>query len=100
MAVLDIALEEGFEGDSVVVEVDGRRVFERDGVRTRMQIGLADTVEVPAGDGGDVDVEVRLPSRPVTGRLRVHVTDRLHVGVSVHGDAVVFRTSPTPFGYV
>ncbi|MGY1607544.1 MULTISPECIES: hypothetical protein [unclassified Geodermatophilus] len=100
MAVLSIALEEGFEGDSVVVEVDGRRVLEQEEVRTRVQIGLADTVEVPADDGVDVDVEVRLTSRPAVGRLRAHVADRLYVGVSVHGDAVVFRTSPTPFGYV
>lgn len=99
MGSLRIALEEGFEGGAVVVEVNGQPVLERDDVRTRMQVGFAERLEVPV-DEGDAAIVVRLPQRGATGRLTAHVVDRLHVGVSVRDGEVVFRTSEQPFGYV
>ena len=62
LVVLSVALEEGFEDDAVVVEVNGRKVFEQDGVSTRTQIGLAVSFEVPI-DQPDAVIEVRLPAR-------------------------------------
>ena len=99
MGSLRIALEEGFEGDAVVVEVNGHTVLERDDVRTRMQVGFAERLDVPV-DEADAAVEVRLPRRRATGRLTAHVADRVHVGVSLRNGEVVFRTSEQPFGYV
>jgi hypothetical protein len=99
MAILNVALEEGFEDDTVVVEVNGRQVFEGDAVTTRMQIGLAKSFEVPV-QGQEAVVEVRVPSRRVSGRLERPVADRLYVGVSLQDDKIVFRTSEEPFGYL
>lgn len=99
MAVLSVALEEGFEGDTVVVEVNGRRVFERDGVRTRMQVGLAESLELEVDERAAV-VEVQVPSRGARGRIERPLAERLYVGVSLEGDDVAFRTSEEPFGYV
>ena len=99
MGTLRIALEEGFQGETVVVDVNGATVLERDDVRTRMQVGFAERLEVPV-DEGDAAVEVRLPQRRAAGRLTAHVVDRLHVGVSVRDGEVAFRTSEEPFGYV
>lgn len=48
MPRLEIALEEGFEGDRVVVTVDGDVVFDEPAVRTRHQIGLAASFAVDA----------------------------------------------------
>jgi len=70
MAVLSVALEDGFEDDTVVVEVNGRQVFERDGVSTRTQIGLAESFEVTV-DEDEAVVEVRVSSRGATGRTEV-----------------------------
>ncbi len=99
MGTLRIALEEGFEGEAVVVEVNGHTVLERDDVRTRMQVGFAERLEVPV-DEGDAAVEVRLPRRGAAGRLTARVVDRLHLGVSLQNGEVVFRTSEQPFGYL
>jgi hypothetical protein len=99
LVVLSVALEEGFEDDAVVVEVNGRKVFEQDGVSTRTQIGLAVSFEVPI-DQPDAVTEVRLPARGAAGQTRCTVVDRLYVGVSVQSGDVVFRTSEEPFGYV
>lgn len=92
MAVVGVALEEGFEGDTVVVEVNGRQVFERDGVITRTQIGLAELFDV-AVDEHDAVVEVQVPARGVTGSITHPVVDRLYMGVSVQQGDIVFRTS-------
>jgi hypothetical protein len=99
MAVVSLALEEGFEGDTVIVKVNGRQVFERNGVSTRTQIGLAESFDVPV-DEHDAVVEVQVPTRGASGSITHPVGDRLHVGVSVQQGDIVFRTSEGPFGYV
>ena len=46
MAQLRIDLQEGFIDDTVEILLNGRQVFHRAGVNTRLQIGLADSVEL------------------------------------------------------
>jgi hypothetical protein len=99
VAVVRVALEEGFEDDTVIVEVNDRQVFEREGVSTRTQIGLATSFEVEVEEG-EVVVAVRATSQGATGRIRHPVAGLLHVGVSVQGGDIVFRTSEEPFGYL
>jgi hypothetical protein len=99
VVTLNVALGEGFDGDSVVVEVNGRRVFEREGVSTRTQIGLAESFEVPVDEDAAV-LEVRVISRGAAGRIEFPMGDRLHVQVSLEGNDVVFKTSEEPFGYL
>jgi hypothetical protein len=99
MAVLSVALGEGFDGDSVVVYVDGRRVLEREGVSTRTQIGLAESFEVRV-DGDAAVVDVQVPSRRAARRIEPRLADRLYLDISLEGDDVVFRTSEEPFGYL
>lgn len=48
MPDLHVALEEGFDADHVVVQVDQTIVFDEPAVSTRHQIGLAAAVDVPA----------------------------------------------------
>jgi hypothetical protein len=99
VAVLNVALEEGFTDDAVVVAVDGRTVFDRTGVRTRTQIGLAESFEVEVDEGRSV-VDVQVPARDAHGRLEVPVAATTFVGVSLQGGDVVFRSSGEPFGYL
>jgi hypothetical protein len=99
VGVLNVALEEGFEQDAVVVVVNGEQVFDSSDVSTRMQIGLADSFEVPIEEEAAI-VEVTVPSQGVTGRYETLVTDQMHVGVSLQEGEIVFRTSKEPFGYL
>ncbi|MFM9551808.1 MULTISPECIES: hypothetical protein [Streptomyces] len=83
---LTIALEEGFEGQHVVVVVDGEVVLDDPGVRTRLQIGLARSVPVrlPEGDhtiGVRVDGVERLSVRVDTGAVRWVAISRAADGV-------------------
>ncbi len=100
MAALHIALEEGFFDDTVSIRVNGHEVYGKSDVSTRMQLGLADSVETDVRTGparGEVD----LPSRGVSETIALTVSDGLHLGVSVTDDGrIVYRESTSAFGYV
>lgn len=99
MPTLNIALQEGFSGQPVVVRVDGVERFRAEDVRTRMQIGLAHAVAVEV-DSGRHAVEV-VAGDIATG-LEVEVSAQAHVGVSLarSQDRLETRVSERPFGYV
>lgn len=98
MAVLHIALEEGFSDDAVAVSVDDTEVLNRADVRTRMQLGLADTVDATVEPGRHV---VMVTARGASESVDVEVEDELFVGISLSRSGVIeHRTSDRPFGYV
>jgi len=99
MSRLTISLEEGFTGDAVVVSVNGAEVYRRDGVKTKLQIGLADQFETDVQDG-PANIEVTLPTKQISGRTGVDAGGELYVGVSVEGNEIRFRHSSHTFGYV
>lgn len=104
MSVIDVPrpsarldLREGFEDDEVVVRIDGEEVYRKSGVTTLPQIGRADGVDVPVGDG-PVTVEVDLPQRGVSGAFSVEAAG-MHIGISVSGAGIDHEVSPEPFRY-
>jgi hypothetical protein len=99
MAVLHLALEEGFEDDDVVIAVDGEEALRAEAVRTRMQTGLARAGDVPVPDGRHT---VTVQARGASASIDVDVAGELYLGVSLSrsGDAIEHRVSREPFGYV
>ena len=97
MATLNIALEEGFDNDRVIVSVNGKR-FERSGVSTKLQIGLAEQFETNVSDG-TVTIDVDLPERPLHGSYKVDANGTVFVGISAEGQTIHFRHSSQTFGY-
>jgi hypothetical protein len=82
VARLQIALQDGFDADAVVVSVDGTEVFRKDGVTTRRQIGLADTFEVDVPER-PAQLEVAVPSRGVSEAVPVDVREQPVVTLSL-----------------
>ena len=101
MTQLHIALQDGFFHDTVVVQVNGKEVFRKGDVKTRFQIGLAESfeVEVPSGDA---TVEVALPEKKRANSTIVKAGSQLmYLGVSLNERGeVTFLVSQEPFGYV
>ena len=99
MATLNIALQEGFSGQPVVVRVDGEERFRAEEVRTRMQIGLAQRVPVEVAPGRHA---IEVVAADVATSLDVDVADQAYVGVSLarSQDRLETRVSDRPFGYV
>lgn len=98
MPRLHIALQEGFAGDSVSIQVDGREVYRKDAVRTRTQIGLADSVET-THDPGSATIEIH--ARDAAATLTPTLTGDLFLAVSLSPDGrIVHRSSAQPFRYM
>lgn len=99
--VIHIALQEGFEGEIVVIRVNGNEVFHKPNVKTRLQIGIADFIEVGI-QKGSVNVEVALPLRNLSKSIVLQVSTPIYVGVSVTRDDRIVYTEPRrePFGYL
>lgn len=105
MTILRIDLQEGFGGDEVVLEVDGREIFREEGVRTDRRLGLA---VAPSGRStyyeaelpkGRHTVTVSLPRRNLSKEIQVSAADRTYLGVSVEGGEITCIVSKTPLGY-
>ncbi len=100
MAVLHIALQEGFTGDEVVIRVEGKEVFHKSNVKTRTQIGFADSVDV-AVEPGRASVEILLPARNISVSVPVALSARLYLAVSLRADnTLTCKTSNSAFGYL
>ena len=98
MPLLHVDLQEGFLGEPVAATVNGRELFRKDGVRTRTQIGLADSFEVVMPPG---PVEIALTARGTTHDISVSLSSDLYIGVSITPEgSIVHKQSAQAFGYV
>ncbi|MFD7626562.1 hypothetical protein ACFV7Q_11070 [Streptomyces sp. NPDC059851] len=99
MSVLQIALQEDFQGEHVVVSVDGTVVLDDPSVHTRRQIGLARSVEVPVRDG-QVTVDVSILGGPRESvAIDTTVTRAVLVDLGADGALAVRARGDLP-GYV
>jgi membrane-associated protease RseP (regulator of RpoE activity) len=99
MSTLCVALQDGFEGDEVVVKVNGKEVFKQDSVKTKRQIGKAASFEVKVADG-PAQVEVSLPLKDLLETIALKVSGETYLGVSVsENNKIKHKVSSEPFHY-
>ncbi|MFI7413106.1 hypothetical protein ACIBU0_30980 [Streptomyces sp. NPDC049627] len=99
MGVLRIALQDDFQGEHVVVAVDGTVVLDDPSVHTRREISLARALDVPVRDG-TVTVEVSVQGGP---RESVEIDTTVSKAVLVDLDAddgLTLRASGALPGYL
>ncbi|HZB36486.1 MAG TPA: hypothetical protein VE443_00585 [Beijerinckiaceae bacterium] len=83
MSSLHLYLAEGFANDHVVVEVDGRKVLDADGVTTKKLTGLAMQIAPVAVQGQRSRVGVRLPRKGLDAAFEVDLGKGSHVPISI-----------------
>lgn len=98
-ALLNVALQDGFEGVPVIVRVNAKEVYQRESVQTDYRISLAASFEVPL-PASPITVEVELPKQRAVETLRLTTDSTVYVGVSWLDGQLVFKSSETPFGYM
>lgn len=106
MAKLTVDIQEGFRGDSVVVKVDGKVAFSKDGVTTQLLRGPAAAFSTEVNDSGrPVKLHVIVKTRNLEGSKEYRVNEDMHVGISIEEsgsgggkEEIVFREGP--FGYL
>lgn len=100
MTLLHVALQDGFDNDTVVVWCNSEEIYRKDDVSTRLQISRADAfeVDVPAGN---VTVKVDVPSRDLSRAIPVDLSKSTYIGVSVTPEGeLMHKLQGEPFGYV
>jgi len=97
--VLTIALQDGFTDDLVVVRVNGREVCRKEGVKTKLMLGYADSFEVHVPEG-PVNVEVTLPLRDLTETIVLQASKAVYLGFYIRNERIGHRMSYEPFGYL
>jgi len=96
---LRVDLQDGFDGDEVVVRLDGARIFHGEAVRTRMQVGVAEVIETPV-EAGRHRIEIRLPGRDLAMEREISVAGATHVGVSLDSTGrLTLAVQERPFRY-
>jgi hypothetical protein len=97
MPLLHVDLQEGFIGEAVVASVNGRELFRKEGVRTRTQIGLADSFELVLPPG---PTEITLTARGKTHAISASLSTDTYIGVSLTPEgSLVHKQSAHAFGY-
>jgi hypothetical protein len=98
MPVLHIALLEGFTDDTVIIRVNGGLVFRKDAVRTMVQTGYADSVEVDVTEE-TANVEIDVQSRDLSDCIVLLSEQATYLGVSLAWDeGISWQISKVPFG--
>lgn len=100
MVLLHIALQEGFSNDSVGIQIDGQEVFQKTDIKTRNQIGFADSFDLNLPEGS-VTVSISVPTRQASETITLRLKDPIYLGISLTREGkVIYRVSREPFGYL
>jgi len=83
MPSLNLYLTDGFDNDQVVVRVDGRKVFEADGVTTRKLLGLAKQLDPVPVAGNTARLDIELPKKGLSATISADLTQGSHVPVAI-----------------
>jgi hypothetical protein len=93
-----IDLQEGFDGDTVVIQVNGREEYHEHNVTTSLLTGYAHTIsaQVPPGQ---VNIEILIPTRNISKTEFIEMPEHKYLGVSVQHNEIETIKSSVPFGY-
>jgi hypothetical protein len=99
MPALHLAYEDGFDNDTVVVQVAGREVARRDGLKSSLATALAATEEAEAPAGGGT-VQVSVPTRNLSASIEVDLARQPYLAVAVRNGRLVLRSGSEPSYYL
>jgi hypothetical protein len=79
---LKVALQDGFDGDSVLIRVDGAEAYRGEQITTRTQISHAADTEIDVPDG-PFTLEVDVPTQGVSETFQLDPHAQPNVALSV-----------------
>lgn len=95
---LNLALQDGFEADDVVVRVDGNEAYRAEEITTRTQISHAADTQLDVPDG-PFTLEVDVPTRGVHESFQLDPQTQPNVAVSLLEGRLV-ASYPERLGFV
>lgn len=97
--MLAIDLQDGFDGDTVIIRIDGEERFEKAGVTTMRLTGLADDTFRTQVEPGSATVEIAVPSRNLSESFTLDIAGDTYIGVSIQNGRLQHIIRDRPFGY-
>jgi hypothetical protein len=95
--VINVALQDGFDGDTVVLRVDGIEAFRGEEITTRTQISHAGDTALEVPDG-PFTLEVAVPTRDAGESLELDPHVQPNVALSLR-DGRIVATYPERPGF-
>lgn len=96
--LINVALQDGFDGDTVVIRVDGAEAYRGEHVTTRTQISHAADMQLDVADG-PVTLEVDVPTRGVQETFTLDPHAHPNVALSLL-DGRLVAAYPERLGFV
>jgi len=95
---LKIDLQNGYSNDLVVIRVNGKEVFRKNGVTTKLLLGVADSIQLEVSDMlAKVDVDI--PSKDLSETMSLRLSAPTYLGISVIGGQIAYMINKEPFAY-
>ena len=98
MSTLRVDLQEGFNDDAVDLRVNGQDGFQKEGVTTKLLLGLASSAEIEVPNG-TVTIEIKIPTKNLAKTISLETPSSKYLGVSIANGKIEHIVSREPFGY-
>jgi hypothetical protein len=103
LIALAVDLQDGFSDDIVLVKINNEEIFRKEHVTSDLRIGLATRFTTNLGCG-EVQVQVTIPTKNLTGKYKFIMNSKTHLGISItepdsSTQKVSFLQSQEPFSY-
>lgn len=90
-AALSMNFLDGFDDDTVIVEVNGKEVMREEAVSYSMLMAYSHTFETEI-EAGTATIEVSVPTRDLVAAKKVDASDRVLLHVSIANGRLVMET--------
>lgn len=97
---LHLYYEDGFDNDSVVVQVYGQEVARQADLKSSLVTALAASEDVSVAATGPVTVRVSVTTRDLSESIRLDLGAQPHLAIAVRDGKLVLRASGEPFFYM
>ena len=95
--LINVALQDGFEGDDVLIRVDGHEAYRGESLTTRTQISHAADTQLEVPDG-PFTLEVDVPTQGVRESFQLDPRSQPNVAISLR-DGQLVASYPERLGY-
>lgn len=86
--LINVALQDGFEGDDVLIRVDGDEAYRGDDLTTRTQISHAADTQLEVPDG-PITLDVEVPTKGVRETFQLDPRSQPNVAISLRDGQLV-----------
>ncbi len=90
MPTAHVYLTEGFSSDHVIIRVDGKKVFDDEGVTTKALYGLAEEVAPVTLSGNHAKLEVELPQKGLRTAIDIDLGKGRHIPISIEDGRLTY----------